>query len=93
MARTSISIDDGVMDAAKIAGKKENEDRDFSSLCEVALREFLIARGYMQTSRDGEIRELLAILAAAIKKAPEIKTQLRKIAAKAVRVHVGGAGA
>lgn len=45
--RTSISIDGGIYGAALKICAPDKENRDFSNLCEVALREFLAARGAM----------------------------------------------
>lgn len=44
-ARTTISLDGEIYAAALALCAKDRENRDFSNLCEMALREYLSARG------------------------------------------------
>lgn len=57
--RTTISLDGGVYAAALALCAPDKENRDFSNLCEMALREFLGARGAMPEAA-AQKAELLA---------------------------------
>ena len=57
--RTSITIAGEVASAALTACEPENENRNFSNLCEVSLRAYLEPRGYLAPSNTAEHRERL----------------------------------
>ena len=59
--RTSISLDGELYAAALALCAKERENRDFSNLCEVALRDYLTARGAL----PGDVAMKAEIIAAA----------------------------
>jgi len=92
MARTTISISDDVYDAAKDCCDPKNENRDFSSLAEVALREYLTPRGYLSPSRTAEAREFHAKLSVAIQQDPELVPELERLLRRRRRKTLAAAG-